>query len=107
MGFTFLTDSFAVSAQILPEVIGELPGQGFVAVVCNRPDGEDEGQPLAKDIEAACVAAGLEFMHLPMVGPNFTADDVAGLQSMMEKGKVLSYCRSGNRSAILWKAAHQ
>ncbi len=107
MGFTFLTDSYAVSAQILPEAIAELASQGFVGVVCNRPDNEDPGQPTAKEIEAACVAAGLEFVHIPMVGPNYTADDIAALKVMMGNGKVLGYCRSGNRSSILWKGAQQ
>ena len=107
MSFTYLSDSFAVTGQIQPLLIEELSGQGFVAVVCNRPDNEEQGQPSASEIKAICDAQGLDFEHIPMVGPNYTTDDVSRLKSVLVKGKVLAFCRSGNRSSILWKAAQE
>ena len=106
MNLTYLTDSFAVSGQISPGDLSELKDQGFVAVVCNRPDHEEPGQPDAATMKAAAGKAGLQFEHIPMVGPNFTADDVESLKAVMSKGKVMAYCRTGNRSSILWKAAN-
>ena len=105
VSFTFLTDSFAVSPQIALADVALLREQGFVAVVCNRPDNEDPGQPSAADMRAACDEAGLAFAHIPMNGPQYSAEDLQALKAMMEKGKTFAYCRSGNRSSILWKAA--
>lgn len=105
MSITFLTDSFAVSPQISLADVVLLREQGFVAVVCNRPDNEDPGQPTATDIKAACDEAGLAFAHIPMNGPQYSADDLKALKAMMEKGKTFAYCRSGNRSSILWNAS--
>lgn len=107
MSFTYLTDSFAVTGQIQPAEIEGLASEGFVAVVCNRPDNEEPGQPTAAEIQAACLAANLDFGFIPMVGPNFTVEDVDNLKSFMVKGKVLGFCRSGNRSSILWKASQE
>lgn len=105
VSFTFLTDSFAVSPQIALTDVALLREQGFVAIVCNRLDNEDPGQPSAADMSAACDVAGLAFAHIPMNGPHYTAEDLQALRTMMEKGKTFAYCRSGNRSSILWKAA--
>lgn len=107
MSFTYLADSFAVTGQIQPEEIENLSSQGFVAVVCNRPDNEEPDQPAYADIQAECKNASLDFEYIPMVGSNYTEADVNSLKSIMAKGKVLAFCRSGNRSSILWKAAQE
>jgi len=107
MSFTYLSDSFAVTGQIEPSLVEELSSQGFVAVVCNRPDNEEQGQPSASEVKAICDAQGLDFEYIPMVGPNFTVEDVNRLKTVLAKGKVLAFCRSGNRSSILWRAAQE
>ena len=98
MSFTYLTDSFAVSPQITVDELRSLQDQGFVGVVCNRPDNEEPGLPSADDIKAACDALGLAFAHIPMRGPIYNDNDIQALRDMMAKGKTFAYCRSGNRS---------
>ncbi|BCE00125.1 TIGR01244 family sulfur transferase [Marinicellulosiphila megalodicopiae] len=109
MNLTYIADHYAVSPQILPSDITELKDSDFVAVVCNRPDGEDEGQPTAKQIEDEAAKAGLAFIHLPMTGPMMTHEQLDELEGFLEKnqGKVFSYCRSGNRSSIMYQALQQ
>jgi uncharacterized protein (TIGR01244 family) len=107
MSFTYLTDSFAVSPQITVDELRSLQDQGFVGVVCNRPDNEEPGLPSADDIKAACDALGLAFAHIPMRGPIYNDNDIQALRDMMAKGKTFAYCRSGNRSSILWQAAQK
>ncbi len=71
-------------------------------VVNNRPDGEEPGQPLAADIEAAAEAAGISYRHVPIIrgiGPA----DVAAMRDALRAagdGQTLAFCRSGNRSAL-------
>ena len=67
-------------------------------IVNNRPDGEDPGQPLSADIEAAAKEAGIDYRFLPIrrgTGPA----DVEEMQEAMREcgdGKLLAFCRSGS-----------
>jgi uncharacterized protein (TIGR01244 family) len=96
-----------VSGQIEPDQIPELQRQGVTMIVNNRPDGEDPGQPLAADIEEAARQAGLDYRYVPIargIGPS----DVEAMQEAMRAcgdGKLLAFCRSGNRSALAWAVA--
>lgn len=102
-----LSEGFTVSAQIRADDVGDIEAAGYRIVICNRPDGEDPGQPTASEIAAACAAAGLEFHHLPMQGPNLAPELVDALQNVIDNagGPVFAYCRSGQRSAYLWARA--
>ncbi|HEX2803844.1 MAG TPA: TIGR01244 family sulfur transferase [Sphingomicrobium sp.] len=103
-----LDEKTMVSGQIQPADIAGLKESGVSMIVCNRPDGEDPGQPDAAEIERAAEAAGIEFRHVPIVrgiGPS----DVESMQEALEaaRGKILAYCRSGNRSALTWAVARR
>ena len=96
-----------VSGQIVPDQIPELQRQGVTMIVNNRPDGEDPGQPLAADIEKAARQAGVDYRYVPIargIGPS----DVEAMQEAMRAcgdGKLLAFCRSGNRSTLAWAVA--
>ncbi len=105
MNLTQLDARYWVSPQITVEDVAEAKEQGFDTIVCNRPDGESADQIPAADIARACEAAGIKFVELPMNGPNFTQEQVSTLASLLSsQDKVLGYCRSGNRSSILYRA---
>lgn len=78
--------------------------QGFKAIINNRPDGEEEGQIAAAEMEAMAAKHGMEFMHVPVVSGKI--DDAAVAKMGMALGSlkrpVLAYCRTGTRSTILW-----
>ena len=99
-----LTESLSVAAQITPQDIGELAAQGFTTVVCNRPDGESQGQAGMDEMEAACHEADVLFIRYPVSVLNFPGADLEGLGVLFDdpKQKVLAYCRSGTRCANLW-----
>ena len=97
-----------VGGQIQVADVPHLKESGVTMIVCNRPDGEDEGQPTAAEIEKAAESEGIEFRHVPIVrgiGPA----DVEAMQEALDaaKGKVLIYCRSGNRSSLTWAVARR
>jgi uncharacterized protein (TIGR01244 family) len=97
-----------VSGQIQPADVAPLKESGVSMIICNRPDGEDPGQPTAAEIERAAEQAGLQFRHVPIIrgiGPS----DVEAVQEALEaaEGKVLLYCRSGNRSSLTWAVARR
>ena len=106
MNATQLANNYWVAPQISVDDVAQAKAQGFQAIVCNRPDGETADQTPAADIQSATEAAGMKFYMLPMNGPVFSAEQSETLRSVLEQNdKVLGYCRSGNRSSILYRAA--
>lgn len=106
MNSTSLTSTIAVAGQISLTQVVEIAAAGFRVLVNNRPDGEDPGQPSSAQIEAAAVAAGLEYYHLPVTAMNFPGLDPVKMAQLFddESKPVLAFCRSGTRSANLWVA---
>lgn len=102
-----LDKGLSVAGQIRPEEVPGLAEAGFCTIICNRPDGEDPGQPDAAEIEIVARAAGLAFADLPVTSATLTpeaARNFAGLLATLP-GPVLAYCRSGARSERLWQLA--
>ena len=94
-----------VAGQINPEEVAGLARQGVTAIVNNRPDGEEMGQPASAEIADAATAAGVLYVHLPVAG-GFAPGQVEALAEVLDKpGRVLAYCKSGTRSTLLWALA--
>ena len=102
-----LDDKTLVSGQIMPGEVTELRSHGVTMIVNNRTDGEDPGQPLGAEIEAAAEAAGIEYRHVPIVRGIGPADVEAIREAIRDcsDGKLLLYCRVGNRSTLAWAVA--
>ena len=102
-----LDETTMVSGQIAPADVAGLKDQGVTMLVNNRPDNEDAGQPQSSEIETAAEAAGIEYRHIPIrygMGPS----DVEAMRDAIHAtgdGKLLAFCRSGNRSALAWAVA--
>lgn len=102
-----LDERTLVSGQIKPEDVPALKQLGVTLIVNNRPDFEDIGQPEGDDIEAAAKAAGIDYRHVPIargMGPSDIESMREAINSVRE-GKLLAFCRSGNRSALAWAVA--
>lgn len=99
-----LTPRLHVASQITIADVKQAAAEGFAAIINNRPDGEEPGQPPAAEIEAAARAAGLAYIHHPVVGTRITDADVATFGRLIETtpGKLLAHCRTGTRCTMLW-----
>ena len=104
MTFKFLTPDVSVSGQLTEQDLVRVAASGFTAVICNRPDGEEPGQPEAAAIAAAAARHGLGFTHIPVTSGAIADADVALMREALAgaSGPVLAYCRSGTRAAMLW-----
>ena len=102
-----LSPTVWTSAQLSPEALPGLAASGVRRIVCNRPDGEDPGQPTAAVMEAAARAAGLEFAWVPVIGvPG--PDEVAAVGRLLADGApTVLYCRTGMRCALAWSMAER
>ena len=102
-----LDERFAISAQIRPEQLAELKARGYTTVVAVRPDGEAGDQPSATVIEEAAKVSGVRFVYIPVPSAGISESQIGTLSTAItsDTGKVLAYCRSGNRAARLWSLA--
>jgi len=101
-----LDQKVTVSPQIRAEDVAHLASAGFKAIVCNRPDGEEAGQPDWDEIAMACRHNGITPYYIPMGDRNPTAYAVGAFSDALAAtgGKVFAFCRSGARSESLWAA---
>jgi len=98
-----VTADFAVAPQISPDDLVSIAASGFKRVISNRPDAEVPPQLSSATMAAAAAAAGLDYVHIPIVGMPSPAQ-VETLFAAVEAadGPVLAYCRSGTRSITAW-----
>lgn len=102
-----LDEQVSISGQVRPDEVSGLKDKGVTAIINNRPDGEEPGQPLGAEIEAAAEAAGLAYHAIPIqrgIGPG----QVEPMREAFERhrdGKILAFCRTGTRSALAWAVA--
>jgi len=99
-----LTEDVSVGSQVRPGDIAGLAARGIRTIVCNRPDGEEWGQPTFAEIAQAASEAGIEAVQIPIYGGNLPPEAVAEFRKALDEkpGPVLAYCRSGMRSSALW-----
>jgi len=105
---TPLSHEYSVAPQISAEDVAEIAALGFKTIINNRPDLEGgEAQPTSQSIQAAANAAGLHYIHIPVI-PNAIspADVLAFVQAYTAAPKpILGFCRTGNRAANLLELA--
>lgn len=101
-----ITQQYSVSEQVTLEDVKTLAEAGVTLIVCNRPDNEEEGQLNFADVAAKAKALHINAVHIPFAGGQMQAEDVVLLQEALENAKnVHAYCRTGNRSNLIWEAA--
>ncbi|MFN3515863.1 MAG: TIGR01244 family sulfur transferase [Novosphingobium sp.] len=105
--FRQLTDRVFVSPQIGLAEVAEAAKSGIGLIINNRPEGESEDQVPGADIAAAARAAGIGYVAIPVTHAGFSQPQIAAMRAALDgaEGKVLAYCRSGTRSALLWALA--
>jgi len=107
MQITDISQDFSVSPQISTTDVEEIAKAGFKSIICNRPDFEEPAQPVFNDIANAAHAAGLKTAHVPIKTMPMPAQIAEMAQAIAELPKpIFAYCRSGNRSSVLFHAAN-
>jgi uncharacterized protein (TIGR01244 family) len=102
-----VTQNMSVAPQIAPDDIAAIKAAGFTAIVNNRPDDEEAGQPSGDAIRAAAENAGLAYSAIPVTQAGFSHPQLDAMAAALAaaNGPVLAYCRSGTRSCNLWALA--
>ncbi len=99
-----IDERISVSPQIGVDDIAGIKAAGFVAIINNRPDGEDPTQPSGAAIAAAAAHAGLGYFAIPLGRDGVRDELIAATREALDsvEGPILAYCRSGTRSTTLW-----
>lgn len=103
-----ITPDFSAAPQITVAEVAEVARRGFRTLVCNRPDGEEPGQPDFAEIEKAAREAGIAVHYMPISNAaGLTATKVDAMADLLATADrpVLAYCRSGTRSTLAWGMA--
>jgi uncharacterized protein (TIGR01244 family) len=105
----YITPDFAVAGQLGENDFAEIARLGFGTVINNRPDGEEDGQLHSDAAASLAWRSGLAYHYIPSGKLDLFSDPVVDAAEAAiagsAGGKVLAYCRSGTRSAIIWAAA--
>ena len=103
-----IAPAFAVAGQLRPDDLAAIAAEGFRTIVNNRPDGEAPDQPTSDALEAEARRLGLDYAYIPVVPGQIGPEHAQALGRFLRDAArpVLAFCRTGNRSASLWKLAH-
>ncbi len=106
MDITVLDRQVSVSGQITIEDVAMLVESGVDILVCNRPDNESEDQTPFNDIEAIARSKGIAMVNIAFSGGQMRPEQAEAFAELLSSGKrIHAYCRTGNRSTQIWKAA--
>ncbi|WP_019935976.1 TIGR01244 family sulfur transferase [Oceanimonas smirnovii] len=104
MNIKQVTSGFAVADQVTAGDLATLKQLGYKALICNRPDGETDGQPAAEALAAEARSQGFAWEWIPISSGNFTDEAITDFDTALKRhpGPVLAFCRTGTRSITLW-----
>jgi uncharacterized protein (TIGR01244 family) len=103
-----LSGDVCVAGQLTPAAMSEAAAAGFKSIINNRPDFEHgPDQPTSAQVEAAALAAGLQYRWLPVAGGYQSPEEIAAFGQLLLQlpHPVLAFCRSGARSTRLFAEA--
>lgn len=98
-----ITEKLSVAGQPALADFAALAARGFKAVINDRPDGEEPGQPGSAAEKQAAAEAGMAYSFVPVTGPTLTEADVEAFQAALAAapGPVLAHCKGGTRALTL------
>jgi len=108
LAFTWLSADFATAGQLSADDVARAAAAGFRSVVNNRPDFEGgPSQPTSQAMQQAAEGAGLAYAFLPVQSAYQTPEEIARMHELLAQlpKPVLAFCRSGARTANLFRAA--
>ncbi len=103
MDIKTISSQLGVSPQISPDDVAAIVAAGYRSIICNRPDGEEAGQPPAAAIAETAQRHKIGFAHIPVVSGQMTGTDAMLMAKALAElpPPILAFCRSGSRSEKL------
>lgn len=102
--FLQLDENLLVAGQMDVYDIVKASETGIKMIICNRPDGESDGQVPSVDMEALLKTYNIDFRYIPITPGEIRRENVIATKKAFDEatGPILAYCRSGMRSTVMW-----
>lgn len=102
--WTPIDESVFVAGQISPADVARAADQEIALIINNRPDREEDDQPAGDLIAKAAEAAGIAYVSIPVGAEGIGPAQIDAMTCALAEanGAILAFCRSGNRSSMLW-----
>jgi uncharacterized protein (TIGR01244 family) len=103
-----LSADVCATGQLEPSAMKAVAEAGFKSIINNRPDFEGgPDQPTHLVMQAAALAAGMQYAFLPVSGGYQSPEEIAQFAQLLATmpKPMLAFCRSGARSSRLYQAA--
>lgn len=99
-----ISERLYIGPQLTTEDIRRAKSQSFAAIINNRPDGEEPGQPSAAENRSVAEGEQLGYSYIPVTAGQISEGQVRAFQEALSQadGPVLAHCKTGTRSAILY-----
>lgn len=99
-----VSDKLFIAPQLTADDIRAARANGIAAIVNNRPDGEEEGQPSSAENRRIAESEGLSYTYIPVVPGQVSRSQVADFRVALDRaeGPVLAHCKTGTRAATLY-----
>jgi len=98
-----LDEGYFVTSQITIDTLDPLKKEGFDIIINNRPDNEEEAQPLSLELSVAAKKLGLTYVYNPVNLSSLSEKEIKQQNNALKSAKkVLAFCRTGTRSSVLW-----
>ncbi|MFU0506600.1 protein tyrosine phosphatase family protein [Pseudaminobacter sp. NGMCC 1.201702] len=99
-----ISERLHVGPQLTAKDISRAKSQGFAAIINNRPDGEEPGQPSAAENRSVAEGEELAYTNIPVTAGEISESQVRAFQVALTQadGPVLAHCKTGTRSATLY-----
>lgn len=103
MDVTKISSEVQIGAQPSKEQIQEMQRAGFKTVINLRVEHEDESQLDPVDEAALVREAGMEYLHIPVIGSQIREGQVDEFRNAVEQlpKPIFVHCAKGKRAAVL------
>lgn len=105
MAIEKIADYLYVSKQLDERIAKRAAQYEIKTVICNRPDGEEEGQPSFETVKEWLNKYGIEnVIYMPVVMNDIDDNALEEFKQAVAKSPapILAYCRTGTRSSMMW-----
>ncbi|RPH19876.1 MAG: TIGR01244 family phosphatase [Alteromonadaceae bacterium TMED7] len=99
-----LNKSVYIASKVDISDINKLKAIGIQSVINNRPDNEEDGQPLSGDLSEYAASINIDYYYLPIASGHYPVTSVDKLTELLSTAElpVVIFCRTGRRSINLW-----
>lgn len=99
-----LNEQVYIADQINISDMRNLRDLGIQSIINNRPDNEEDNQPLSEDLSKYAASININYYYLPVISGDYPMNTIKEFTELLNTAHspVVVFCRTGNRSINLW-----